>query len=72
MIMRAATLTQAAADSTPSRDSGLRAVIPKTSALEAMMRPPAERPMKKANVKMYMPQDTTSRIPVADRPLSSS
>ena len=68
MIMRAATVTQAAADSTPSRESGFKALMPNTSALEAMMSPPADRPMKNANVKMYIPQDTTSRMPVAARP----
>ena len=52
----------------PSRESGFSALIPNTSALEAIMRPPADRPMKKAKVKMYMPQDTTSRMPVEARP----
>ena len=37
--------------------------MPNTSALEAMMSPPADRPMKKANVKMYIPHETTSRMP---------
>ena len=72
MIMRAATLTQAAAERTPSRERGFRALMPNTSALEAMIRPPADKPMKKANVKMYIPQDTTSRMPVEARPFSSS
>ena len=68
MIMRAATATHAAAESTPRRESGFRALMPKTSALEAMMSPPADRPMKKAKVKMYIPHETTSRMPVAARP----
>ncbi len=68
MIMSAATATQAAAESTPRRESGFRALMPNTSALEAMMSPPADRPMKKAKVKMYIPHDTTSRMPVAARP----
>jgi hypothetical protein len=68
MIMRAATVTHAAADSTPKRERGFSALMPNTSALEAMISPPADRPMKNANVKMYIPQDTTSRIPVAASP----
>ncbi len=72
MIMSAATVTHAAADSTPRRESGFRALMPNTSALEAMMSPPADKPMKNANVKMYIPHDTTSRMPVAERPLWSS
>jgi len=55
MIMSAATLTQAAAESTLA-GRGLEALIPNTSALEAIIRPPADKPMKKANVKMYIPR----------------
>ncbi len=52
MIVIAATSTHAAAVSTPSRASGRRLLTPNTSAAEAMISPPAERPTKNANVKM--------------------
>ena len=52
MIVIAAIATDTAAVSTPIRASGLRALTPNTSAPDAMIRPPAERPTKKANVKM--------------------
>src|ERR1039458_419457 len=72
MIMSAATVTQPAAESTPRRERGFRALMPNTSALEAMMSPPADKPMKNANVKMYIPHDTTSLMPVEARPVLSS
>ena len=52
MIVIAATSTQAAAVSTPIGASGRRLFTPNTSAPEAMIRPPAERPTKNANEKM--------------------
>ena len=73
MIISAATLTQAAAESTPRAGERLQGLDAEDlGADEAMIRPPADRPMKKAKVKMYIPQDTTSRIPVEERPFSSS
>src|ERR1035438_10021046 len=71
MIMSAATVTHAAADSTPRRERGFRALMPNTSALEAMMSPPADKPMKNANVKMYILNDTASPKLVAVTPLGS-
>ena len=48
MIIIAATNTQAPAQRTPSRESGRTLRTPKTSAAEAMISPPADRPTKNA------------------------